>query len=454
MRTNFLKCENPVTNNRYFAPPSRIYVRNEILDKYFDGNKNVLFLDRSLAPYVDALLALGVRQSVRVSKKPQDAFGYVQILRSHGYHKRGIAGFDPSFSIDGLEHALKYPNVERSEFVWNTFLIPNSNQISGDVETSTRQSFDVSNLEHVHSHMGEIVRDARWLPDHSGSFYKPSELMIDDLPESFVRDAQLAKQLGMRVSPLTVHARELGVTLDDIEWIKRNRDQFEQWKRTIAEADGTDDEEDADDTSLADQDTPTINFGDALREVFQRPQKSIHADVGDLYPPGDVPNPELRRERVAAEISEEQTLEPRRSERFKRVPTTRWERKDNRARDFLRQEYGGKCQVCGETFLKRDGSPYFEGMYLYSRTNARWIDREGNVLCLCANCCAKLMYGPVEADDILEQIDALKLRREGGPRELVLDISLCNQPARIRFSERHLLDLQELIAAGGDEEPS
>jgi hypothetical protein len=338
--------------------------------------------------------------------------------------------------------------------VWNQVLPPYHSQISGEIEDCTRRNFSNPNRRKVVSKIGRMLTSGQWIPDAAGQFHEPSSIGIDDLPQGFARNESLATALGMRSSKHAGHARELGVTLDDIEWIKRNRDQFEQWKRTMAEADGADDAEDADDTSVADGDMPIIDYGEALREVFQRPEKSIHTDADNLYPPGDVPNPELRRQRVAAEIADEKKLEPRRNERFKRVPATRWEKKDNRARDFLRQEYGGKCQVCGETFLKRDGTPYFEGMYLYSRTNARWIDREGNVLCLCANCCAKLMYGPVEGDDILEQIDALKLRREGGPRELALDINLCNQPARIRFSERHLLDLQELIAAGSGEESS
>jgi len=271
--------------------------------------------------------------------------------------------------------------------------------------------------------------------------------MLDDLPEGFIRHAELATALGMRRSPLAEHAREVGLSMDEVDLINRNRDEFEQWMQSIVRATPRD----AADQSSNEDDTPTVNFAEGLREIFQRPGRPASDDEVS-FPAGEVPNPEFRRERVAAEIAAEQKLEPRKAERFKRVSKTQWEKKDNRARDFLRREYEGRCQICEESFLKRDGSPYFEGMYLNSRTSARWLDREGNVLCLCANCCSKLMYGPVEAGDIVEQINALKLRREGGRGNPTVEIMVCDQPAQIRFSERHLLDLQELLDASVDDD--
>jgi hypothetical protein len=62
---------------------------------------------------------------------------------------------------------------------------------------------------------------------------------------------------------------------------------------------------------------------------------------------------------------------------------------------------------------KRDGSPYFEGVYLVSHTNAAWIDRLGNVLCLCPTCTAKFLYGEVHAPDVLEQIHSWRAKIEG-----------------------------------------
>jgi len=86
-------------------------------------------------------------------------------------------------------------------------------------------------------------------------------------------------------------------------------------------------------------------------------------------------------------------------------------------------------------------------LYLVSRTGARWIDRPGNVLCLCATCCAKFQHGPVEADDMLSQIERFKALRESGAGSPSLRIRLCEQETTIRFTERHLIDLQEMLNA-------
>jgi hypothetical protein len=88
-------------------------------------------------------------------------------------------------------------------------------------------------------------------------------------------------------------------------------------------------------------------------------------------------------------------------------------------------------------------------MYLVSYTGARWIDHVGNVLCLCANCCAKLMHGSLVADvDVIEQIEQLRARMDAGDTDLPLRITLCGAPATIRYSQRHLIDLIALLEAG------
>ena len=122
-----------------------------------------------------------------------------------------------------------------------------------------------------------------------------------------------------------------------------------------------------------------------------------------------------------------------------------WECPDPVIRQQLVEEYRGCCQICGEGFRKRNGEPFFISKYLVSRTKARTIDRLGNVLCLCANCSAKFQHGGVEMTDPVEQILALRTVAEGGALEPSIVFRLCGEDRRIVFSERHLIDLQELI---------
>lgn len=126
-----------------------------------------------------------------------------------------------------------------------------------------------------------------------------------------------------------------------------------------------------------------------------------------------------------------------------------WEERNPEVRAFLEGQYGGKCQICqAPPFLKRDGQPYLTGVSLVSRTKARWLDRPGNNLCLRATCCAQLLHGPVEAHNILDQIRTCQPSERDDETAYELQITLCDKPATIRFSERHMIDLQELLKAG------
>ena len=186
-------------------------------------------------------------------------------------------------------------------------------------------------------------------------------------------------------------------------------------------------------------------FVECFTKAFHRP-KTGDDDQTDFHSASGVSNPERRRERTRQEIREAQIEEPDEEERFSFVPVKRWQGPNELTRFKLREWYGGKCQICRTTFEKQDGSAYFEGFYIVSRKHALWIDRPGNVLCLCANCGAKFRYGTLETKhDVLDQVLSLKTAAEGGDDELSVEVVLCGELVHISFAERHLIDLQELI---------
>ncbi len=93
----------------------------------------------------------------------------------------------------------------------------------------------------------------------------------------------------------------------------------------------------------------------------------------------------------------------------------------------------------------RDGRPYFETVYLIPHSEAAWTDEPGSILCLCAECSARFQHGAKECNDVVEQILRLRMEKEGGDGELRIRIVLVGEDKLIRFSERHLLEMQELI---------
>jgi hypothetical protein len=193
----------------------------------------------------------------------------------------------------------------------------------------------------------------------------------------------------------------------------------------------------------------SFNFVSSLQNTFEKPSEESQAPdtLSDYTNSTIVPDPERRRRKVQEDIYISLLNKLENNQRFRRIPSIVWENKDNRVRSFLLEEYHGQCQICGSTFLKRNGSPYFEGLYLVSRVGEQWVDRPGNVLCLCATCCAKFQHGTVVAEDVVNQILQCKMKKEGGTSHPGIIIELCNEQVEICFTERHMIDLQEMIKA-------
>jgi hypothetical protein len=126
-------------------------------------------------------------------------------------NERGLHGFDPEASIEGLGFALGHPDHRRSEYVWNELLVPNRNLLAGTVERSARLGFADADRAEIRSAIGAAAAAAAWLPGPDGAFHRPDELQLDDLPPAFKRDDQVAAALGM-IAPVVAEAsRQLGL---------------------------------------------------------------------------------------------------------------------------------------------------------------------------------------------------------------------------------------------------
>jgi hypothetical protein len=137
--------------------------------------------------------------------------GHVVLADEFARHERGIDGFDPGAEIDGLDFALRHPGHARSEFVWNSVLAPNRRLVAGVVEKSVRDGFLDSTAENVRSAIAAAAGREAWLPGPDGSFHRPAELSLDDLPPQYARDDMLAQALGMSQPVVAQAARQLGI---------------------------------------------------------------------------------------------------------------------------------------------------------------------------------------------------------------------------------------------------
>lgn len=450
---SILSATNADTGKKAWWTPRYVHLGTQYtgdteLETYFSRNGVIDFLDSAYVDVVspEDLAQLGCASEIRITRKAPSGSGHVDIRDWHGSHERGLDGFDPGFEIEGLEHALseleKSRSVVLAQIVWN-LAKRHPESIHGTVESCTRQNFTGKTTKREQaSKAGKLLRERAWLPDRDGVLHIPSEVRLSELPVSFDTGSLAAKELARRLgcapeadlSQFSQSERErisfaLELDDDEIEMIKEKR------RKERSKFVGVDEETES-----------PVSIAEAIRDKFDRPgaHRVAHTPVNTA----PVIDPERRRMRTQQEIAEAITNEAVKWQRFERVPTKKWESKDYDTRTFLKEEYRGKCQICGYAFYKRNGEPYFEGLYLVSRTKAAWIDRPGNVLCLCANCCAKLLYGEVETEgDIVEQLMSIRAYREGGNSEAAVGFKLCSEEVALIFHERHIIDLQEMLKA-------
>ncbi|MDE1152225.1 MAG: hypothetical protein PW788_06765, partial [Micavibrio sp.] len=109
---------------------------------------------------------------------------------------------------------------------------------------------------------------------------------------------------------------------------------------------------------------------------------------------------------------------------------------DPATRAYLLHLYAGKCQVCDATFSQRNGEPFFIATHIIERKKARYLDNVANSLCLCPEHFAKWRHGSVESPNIMDEI------KNG---TLSIPVTMCGEDVFIKYKEKHLADLQELI---------
>ena len=121
------------------------------------------------------------------------------------------------------------------------------------------------------------------------------------------------------------------------------------------------------------------------------------------------------------------------------------------SRDFLYEQYQGKCQITGNTFPKSsanangDAENYFEACSLRSYNNVDYLNVAGNMLCVSADTMAKLKNASFELLENIEPIiERFKNREKGEKENEKLKIQLAGEECQITWSERHFAYLVAL----------
>ena len=186
-----------VQENAIYKSPNELYFKNDSLMIYFNNNSMRFVWSGYSENTCNLFEKFGVARYIRIERRQHDQRNFVHIKSFHGNHERGVDRFDPGIIIDGFSEAMKSHTLEKSIFIWDGIAIPHADCILGTVERSTRQDYTNIEKEERISEFGKLLRETPWLPDSQGNFKKPCKLKLDDLPNTFSHNENLARKLGM-----------------------------------------------------------------------------------------------------------------------------------------------------------------------------------------------------------------------------------------------------------------
>lgn len=407
----FLVGSNAATSEAAFRLPQELYVRSEELSLFLEGNPDAWFLDQRYSEeQIEAFLdsELGLSNDWRVEQRLADRKGHVTLHQYRGRHERGLDGFDPECNVEHLEFALHSTTVERSRFIWKKVAEQLRLQIRGRIEKATRQTYEGRKIEVTISTLGKLLQSNSWLPDVAGEFHKPSELSLEDLPETFDRDEALASQLGMRgskqvvLAELEVLAERSGFDVADLDLLRELKEMPGQLEK--------------------------------VKEMVERNRKK------PSFPERPTANPKRRTERAKLHAKGAPRKEYGERSRSVRTSTTAGD-KDT----YLRENYTNDdgqlvCQICKEEmpFRRRDGEYYFESVQLFDDLSGEHVAAH---LALCPLCGAKykefVKRDPKYTSTIRKSISSSE--------HLIVDVDLGREAGSIQFVEKHLLDVQGVL---------
>lgn len=420
--------------------PSQLYLSSPEVDEYFAGDETFYITPSDFYEQGDpeALVSMGVARTPRVARRTKDYHGHVSITSWHGWHTRGLDGFDPKWAIEGLDGALLSPTPVRSKLIWR-LLLADSSCIRGMVESSTRQSFENPKREEVISDTGRLLMETPWILGDGGAFVRPCDIALDELPPGFEKTSTearaLAEKLGMKKSEeqeaIAVLARGDARKRKIAEYLMNASDDvMEKFEKLIPKQ----------------RELPEFkSFKEGIQSLHRVAVGNPAEGRGGAAP---VSNPERYR-RTAEDAVREAVTTHRTGPRIVTFSVARDLSSNKLAREFLEQEYQGRCQVTGQTFPKRTGGNYFEALSLVGRLDAEHLNDAGNMLCLCADVAAQFMYAEFAwLDSVEEKILGFKAEKEGGTEAMrKISARVAGKTLTITWSERHFLRLCALWSA-------
>ncbi len=257
----------------------------------------------------------------------------------------------------------------------------------------------------ISSQFGKLLRDTPWLPskDKSGEFYNPCDLKLDELPDSFERDEEVADRLEMKKDINIKLAEQAGITTNDINLIQQLKDN---------------------------------------PDIYHRVRSDLEENEKPSFPVRNSNNPDRRQKRLLEQVNEAPQKQYENRNRNVRSTKGAIEPKQRLSNQYTNDKQQMVCQICEKEmpFRKRDGEYYFE--HVEALPNDYFNkEHEAQHLALCPLCAAKYKEFVKHDDDSMEDLKSRLLDAE----EPIISLKLGDENTTLRFVETHFLAIKEII---------
>lgn len=455
--TPFLMAVNLGDSRRVYKKPRELYLgevftKTNDLKLYFEGNGDIWFLDERDAEMFDAVFfeQIGCKDEIEVECSQPNRHGHVIINDDYGSHRRGVDGFDPECTIDGLEYTLQNINLKRSQIVWS--VVKNFHKsIYGTIEISSNQHYVNSSKKAQFSKMGNLLVKYSWLPDDDGIFHKPAEIILTSLPNGFDKESlearYIAQKLGFKanieqelLAQLPESKKEFiellsGLSPNEVdkvnEFIQKIKEQNAEGQSDVSAQDMLDKFKDSLESNQSVGDG--VGTDDAWKGMNPDEEEGIRRKYGDGLL-DKLKNTELKQDiKVTKKIEITGEIDPK---------------------EFLLEQYKGYCQICNTLLdLGAGKKPYFDVYRIVETRNMHaWSNMEFNVICSCPNCHALMKHGGVDLKTIFEVAEKV-LKNEIAPEEIderkgdfyVINIGVAGEKRQIFYTPAHMAKFAAFI---------
>ena len=241
-KTPFIRYHCRATGIHRYAQPGDVYFADDNLLMYFEGNTDVKFVVTSYSKAVRELLfELGVAYVPRCFEVEYGEPPHIRYTtRKHKIKNYVLDGLEDFLARLVNESNLSV-RIDMALLLWNYLL--DYAESDGNCFQATRYYFYYSPLQQVYDALFvPILRDTEWIPTEDG-FVKPPDVSISQLPEMFRRNQKLIMALNFKPDPSQQLEQErqakhslaiqLGISLEDAEFIHQNRDEFDQFRQAM-----------------------------------------------------------------------------------------------------------------------------------------------------------------------------------------------------------------------------